>query len=291
MSDVATPRRRSSLRLQSRASEMQSTAYDRVASMIVSLLIIVGTGVVCLAVIWLSARIFARQTAVPVVIADVGSGEGPDVGDAGDLEEPVEEEIMEEAEIPEPDLQDTLSMITETVASTDLADPTATDSSKRRGRRGLGGGGGNGEPGIPREQRWEILFQEGSTLESYARQLDFFKIELGAISGTNDVFYAWNLGLPSPATRTGPGAQENRLYMTWRQGGLRAADRDLMRRAGLRDTKRIIVQFYPPDLENQLAALEQSHRGLKASQIRKTRFAVRAAGDGFEFFVKEQFRL
>lgn len=290
MSDVATPRRTSSMRLRSRASEMQSTRYDSVASMIVSLLIIVGGAVICLAVVWLSARIFARQTAVPVVIADVGSGEGPDVGEAGELDEPTEEEIAQEAEIPEPDLQDTLSLVTESVASSDLADPTATDS-KRRGRRGLGGGGGNGEPGIPREQRWEVLFLEGSTMESYSRQLDFFKIELGAISGTNDVFYAWNLSAPSPSTRTNPGAKENRLYMTWRQGGLKAADRELMRRAGLRDNKRIIVQFYPPDLENQLAALEQAYRGLKASQIRKTRFAVRAAGEGFEFFVKDQFRL
>lgn len=290
----ATPRPRT--RLDRTRSELNPSAYDTVASMILSLLVILGISATCLLVIWLSSRIFARQTAVPVVIADVGDGEGDDVSGGNELDEPELEEITQEVELPEPQVVDTLALITEAVLDTqsELADPTVNEALKNSGRRGRGtgrGGSGNGEPGIPREQRWEILFQEGSTLDLYAAQLDFFKIELGALGAGKQIFYAGSFLQGQPSTRTGAGEKEERLYMSWRQGGLKQADRDLMRRAGLKDTNRLIVQFYPPDLENQLAFLEQQFRGLKASQIRKTRFGVRQAGRGFEFFVMDQQRL
>ena len=32
-----------------------------------------------------------------------------------------------------------------------------------------------------REKAWIIIYPPGQTLEDYARQLDFFKVELGAI--------------------------------------------------------------------------------------------------------------
>lgn len=289
-----TPRART--RLDRSRSELNASAYDTVASLILSLLVILGISATCLLVIWLSSRIFARQTAVPVVIADVGDGEGDDVSGGNELDEPELEELTQEVELPEPQVVDTLALITEAVLDTqsELADPTVNEALKNSGRRGRGtgrGGSGNGEPGIPREQRWEILFQEGNTLDLYAAQLDFFKIELGALGAGKQIFYAWNFLQGKPSTRTGAGEKEERLYMSWRQGGLKQADRDLMSRSGLKDTNRLIVQFYPPDLENQLAFLEQQFRGLKASQIRKTRFGVRQAGRGFEFFVMDQQRL
>ncbi len=293
---VAHSSRPTRTRLDRSASELSTTSYDNVSSMILAMLIILGLASAFLLALWLGSRLFTRQVAVPVTIADVGGGEGDNSPTDSELEEPAIEELMQEVEIPEPEIVDTLALVTQTVMETqaELVDPTLNEATNagRRGRgNGRGSGSGDGEPGIPREERWEILFQEGSTLELYAAQLDFFKIELGALGRGNEIFYAWNFAGPKPQTRTLPGEQEKRLYMTWRQGGLKQADRDLMRRAGMNDAQRIIVQFYSPELENQLAYLEQQFRGLKASQIRKTRFGVRNAGRGFEFYVMDQQRL
>ena len=46
-------------------------------------------------------------------------------------------------------------------------------------QRGLGEGGAG--KGLPREQRWVILYSSGQSLAEYAQLLDYFKIELGAI--------------------------------------------------------------------------------------------------------------
>ena len=42
---------------------------------------------------------------------------------------------------------------------------------------GFGRGSGSGVA-----RRWEVRFIEGNTLQTYARQLDFFEIELGVLS-------------------------------------------------------------------------------------------------------------
>jgi hypothetical protein len=76
--------------------------------------------------------------------------------------------------------------------------------------------------------------------------------------------------------------------MTWRQGSLQQADRDLVGRAGLSAAGRLVVQFYPPDTENLLANVERNFRGLEATKIRKTRFGVRDAAGGYEFYVIDQ---
>jgi len=63
--------------------------------------------------------------------------------------------------------------------------------------------------------------------------------------------------------------------MSWRQGRLQEADRQLLERAGVATEGRIIVQFFPPELENTLAMLEQRFAGRDAAQIRKTIFGLR----------------
>jgi hypothetical protein len=77
--------------------------------------------------------------------------------------------------------------------------------------------------------------------------------------------------------------------MTWRTGSLKEADRELLRRAGIVSGGRDILQFYPPEVEAQLAQAEKQHAGPRdVESIRKTVFGVRRAGDGYEFYVIEQ---
>jgi len=279
--------------------KMKVSPYDRAASMLISLLIFFGITVVFLFVVWVTNRVFARQEAVPVVLQDVGGGTLDGVsGESIEIESPNQDEIAEETDLEdEPELQNTLAMVMDTLATreADLTDPSLTDeiSSSRSGAssgdgRAPGLGFGDGTPGIPRAQRWEIRFVEGATLNEYAKQLDFFGIELGVIGVINTVSYASHLSADKPTLRTGPGDQEQRLYMSWQSGTLKAADKALLSRAGIRTDGRVFVQFYPPETENRLAALEQAYAKREQSEIRKTIFGVRKAGGGYEFFVIDQ---
>ena len=156
-------------------------------------------------------------------------------------------------------------------------------------RAGIGFGQvhGPGKPGWPRH--WEVMFSK-ATLDVYARQLDFFKIELGILQPDNKIIYAYNLAKPKPDTRvvSNPAANERRYYLTWRNGEMQQADRELLVRAGVDVADPLIVKFLPPKIEAELLALEGNHAGGDAGRIRRTRFGVQADGAGFKFFVLEQ---
>lgn len=268
--------------------------------MLLALLILIGVVVFCLFAAWLGMRVFFPPfKSVPVRIEQVGGGiESGIVGESMQLDSPTPQDIAAESDLTEPELQETLKTVLDAVAirEADLADPTLTDedSTKKGGGQQTGTGnrpgygfGGTGKPGIPPHMRWEISYGDGSTLDLYARQLDFFGIELGVYT-TGKVTYAKNLSKPKPETYTGPSSADKRLYMSWRQGKLREADRELMAKAGVPAAGKVVLQFYPDPTEQMLLHLEHDFKGKDASTIRKTRFGVRPAGKGFEFYVIDQ---
>jgi len=104
----------------------------------------------------------------------------------------------------------------------------------------------------------------------------------------NKVVYASNLAKAKPDVRTGPADQEKRYYLTWRRGGLQAADRELLGRAGVDTQNKIILKFLPPEVEAELARQEKVHAGSDAQRVRKTVFLVLPAGDGYTFKVTDQ---
>jgi len=265
---------------------LKVSRYDRVAGMLLALLILIGSTVLVLLIIWLTSRIFASQVAVPVILEEIGEGGGM-LGDSMEMEAP----DMEETDLEQPALTDTLSAVTDAVAATAamLADPAIyAEINQKGGGRGDGrlAGSGSGRPGRPRH--WEVRFPEGQTLESYARQLDYFGIELGVLMPGNKVEYASQLSNPTPKRRTGPADQEKRYYLTWRKGELQQADRELLRRAGIDATGRLILKFLPPKLEMQLVQMERTRAGPEADHIRATYFVVSPKGGGYEFRITDQ---
>jgi hypothetical protein len=142
---------------------------------------------------------------------------------------------------------------------------------------------------VPRWERWQVRFS-AADLEAYARQLDYFGIELAAMGGGRaNVDYASQLSRPRPLRRAGRSQDEQRLYMTWRSGELIEADRQLLAKAGIATADRVILQFYPPQAEAMLASLERQEAGEKdLRSIRRTVFGVRPKGRQFEFFVISQ---
>jgi len=161
-------------------------------------------------------------------------------------------------------------------------------SAKGTGRRALGIGPGTG--GLPREQRWFVKFGERASLDEYAKQLDFFGIELGALLPDGRLAYMKNMLNPVPEVRyINSGSDEARLYMTWQGGERRAADTQLFAKANVNvrgDT--LIFHFYPKETENTLARLELEFRNRTVRQIRRTYYIVVPDGPGYKFEVFRQ---
>ncbi|MFV2067040.1 MAG: hypothetical protein ACC645_08670 [Pirellulales bacterium] len=280
--------------LASEAPQLALSAYDRVSSMLIALLILVSTVVTGLLIVYLSARVFARPRAVPVTLASiVGEGGGSGASFGTDLE-PMG--LDDQVSSDESHLIETLDALPQIVSQRSELLETIDDQSDTWDVKGDGPGsrpgGGRGSGGIvertPRAERWEIRFQ-AERLTDYARQLDHFGIELGMLGSDNRVHYAYNLAKSIPDRRTGPPESEGRLHMVWRAGPLAQADYDLLERAGIDPQGRIILQFYPPETEETLARKELEHAdGRGVNEIRKTVFGVKQAGDGYEFYVMEQ---
>lgn len=283
---------------EARQVRLASSAYERVASWVIALNILVGIGVLLAFLIWLS-HVMQHRTGgqATVVLVENIAGRGDHAaGFERDLEPPGMEELEDEME---PQVEQLLEAVTEVVATQAASlDTLQTPMVASSAGAGMGdsrppGPLGEGEDIIPRSERWEIRYNSNN-LQAYARQLDFFRLELGAVGGGEaQVDYAANLAQPQPTARQGPGDAEKRLYMIWTSGALRRFDRQLLEAAGVRTAGRIVVQFYPKAVEDMLARIELDYamRNGKTSvkQIRRTVFGVRPQSpDGYEYYVISQ---
>lgn len=266
--------------------------------MLVALLLILGFITLMMFLIWLSTRIFWVAPPVPVTLLDVGGGgSGQVVGGEKELEEPNPEEITE---LVDPPIEQSLEAIS-SVVTTEAQELDALDGSTSLGSgegegtgdgRGKGPGGPGTEDGIPAYERWEVRMS-ATDINEYARQLDFFGVELGVAGGGNpNVEYVSKLATASPTVRRGDPKAEKRLRFLHKTGELRAADQQLASRAGVRTDGRVVFQFYSQQMYEQLLTLEYARKGERSiSQVRKTIFGVRGTGGRYEFFVIDQFYL
>ncbi len=261
------------------APSLQPTRYDRAASLLISTLILTGSSVAVLVVLWLARP--PETVRVLPQFGEGGTGHGTNSPDPGELDEPSRSELSQVA-------------VTEPI--TELSKLLSRDSIAAVSAIEIGGPVGDSRPpgppappdDVPRGERWEIRY-EASSLRSYARQLDFFEIELGAVGEKPLVDYVSHLSKDSPTTRSARGSDEKRLYLTWRGGRLQAMDRALLENAGVDVEGRIQLQFYPRKVEDTLARLESEYaKDGRIEKLRKTVFGVRPTNDGFEFYVVEQ---
>lgn len=276
--------------------DMRVSRYDQVAGMLVSLLILIGCAVAIMFIIWLTMTLVFKQRAVPIKLVENAAGRGDNPpGFERDMLAPGMEEMPELAE---PQLEAALEAVTDAVsavaASTDVLNTASTVTSKGEGGRGDSrppGPEGEGDDIIPRWERWEIRWIS-TGIPAYARQLDYFGIELGAAGGSPMMDYASNLSAGSPKKRQGISKDEKRLFMTWKGGTLQQFDKTLLSRAGIGTNGRIMFQFYPEEVEDRLAWIEkvnadkEGHTSVK--EYLKTIFGVRAKGREYEFYVAEQ---
>ena len=136
--------------------------------------------------------------------------------------------------------------------------------------------------------RWEIRFPSGDTAETYARQLDGLGIELGVIGGGDRIAYGSHFSQEHPEQRRSRGRRTPVLY-DLASGAMRDLDNALLSRAKISTTDRIVAQFYPPQWETTLAALEKQFAGdHPLAEVRHTVFALVPRDKGYEFRVVEQ---
>jgi hypothetical protein len=275
--------------------------YEQVAGLLLALIVMSALGVVVLGAAWLSGQVTPAPLSSPVAL-EMGAG-----GQLGSehtenllIEAPDTATIGASTDLAEPQVQHTMAQVLDALAVTqvDLSEPQTADATAAGGPGGTIGLGNYPSigpisliPGRPREQRWVINYQEGASLEGYAEQLDWFKIELGVVGNGRQIQYARKLSVARPETRTGSGDQEERLYFVWRDGDLKRADLKLLKKAGIETTpSTIVVHFFDATLESRLATLEYDYAGRAAKDIRRTRFGVRKGrGDEkYEFYVIDQ---
>jgi hypothetical protein len=278
---------------------LNASGYDRASSGLLALLTVVGLAVLVLGTSWLNARMHGDRVIPPPPPKKsptehwaIYQGEGNPLTGKPRFD-PVKNEQLQLSDAEDDLLKKTLENATKEAAS----QAAAFDLPPLSNEKGFGIGDGNDMDGFrtpsktpPQEllRRWEVRFAKGMTLDEYARQLDFFHIELAVLLPNGRVAYASNLSKRRPDGRTGEAANESRYYLVWRSGELQQADRQLLGRAGIDVGDRPIVKFLPPPLEAQLVALEKAHAGEKFNRLRSTRFGIRAEGDGYAFHVVGQ---
>ncbi|WP_425616339.1 hypothetical protein NA78x_006287 [Anatilimnocola sp. NA78] len=285
-----------------RNAGLQVSAYDQVAGGLIAILTIFGFIVIMMFIIWASSRIwFPEQPAIPVmVLEDVGGGgSGNGTGGSGEasdqqFEEPSSQEL---AEVSDAKIEQTLDAIS-LVVTPEVADLSIAETSSGFGNgvgtgtgdgRGPGPGGPGTSDGIPSWERWEVRLN-ATTTEEYAKQLDFFKIELGiAGGGSPNVTYVSNVTSDKPTVRVGNPKDEKRLRFMHRSGLLRDADRRLAQKAGVNVDNKVVFQFYSPETYTNLLTLENVKKGQRRIiEVRRTVFGVKNTAGRYEFFVISQ---
>jgi len=275
---------------------LRVSRYDQVAGMLLATLMVLGFVTLMMFMVWLSNRLFWVTPAVPVtVLEDVGGGgSGQVYGSEQQLEEPSPEEVVQPTEIP---IEQTLDSISTVVAAKAqdieaVYGSTSLGSGDGKGTgdgRGKGPGGPGTADGIPAYERWEIRMA-ATNLDEYAKQLDFFQVELGVAGGGNpNVDYISKLSDGKPTVRIGNPQDERRLRFLQRSGELRAADRQLAEKAGVKTDGRIVFQFYSDATYKSLLALEAARKGnRRIKDVRRTVFGVKANRGRYEFYVIDQ---
>lgn len=277
---------------------LRISSYDRASSLLIALLVLLGVVVGCLVLVWYGGQVLIAPAPVPVQLTELAGGsEFGVLGESLEIVAPTAEQIAQETDLEFPQFEETLAAAIDTLAAhqAELVDPlqsTSPNSGQAGGSQGTGNapalGEGEGAGGLPRAQRWEVLLAEGRTLRQYAALLERFGIELGVVGATSQLVYVYDLASDKPRTRTGPRLDEQRMYMSYRGGALAEADRRLVAQAGVDASGKVIVQFLPAELENQLAHLEQQFAGRQPTDIRRTLFGVRGEGPRSRFYVIAQ---
>ena len=288
------------------------TQYDRTVSGLLAMILGVASIVGWLFIQYMAMQAFNGPTSAPLEIIEVsGGGGGTADGTVGESETievagaaygaAASNNESNASEFEEPSVAMTPNVVYdglvgdgEAVMTQDMGPAVNSGSAVATGRRSSqkgtgrpGYGFGPGTGGVPREQRWNIIYDSGQTVEEYAKALDAMGVEVAVANG-NQLTYARNLSAAKPLVRTGNPETEQRLYFLWLGGGRKAIDQQLFRNAGIEPGQGAIFHFYSKEVADRLAQLEVGFAKRQPGQIKRTRFRVSKNGNGYDLVVASQ---
>ncbi len=272
--------------------QLTVNTYDRTATLIIALLILVGTTVLGLMIVFFADKLQTTVQPIPVVPVEATSSSA-NQGLAAEPDPPGSEEAEE---LEDPQLEDMLETLTDAVTAKEvlLSDEELEAEDVAGKGKGLGDARmpGTGNDGViervPRWERWKIRFEPKSASE-FAQWLDYHKIEIGVLGRDNLVHYAFDLSKSSKQTREGEPTRESRGYTSAADGPMPALTERLAREADIAKLGNIVLLFYPFEVESILWTLENEYsEGRDVNSIRETVFTVVPSGSHFEFKVIDQ---
>jgi len=264
-----------------RKYQLTVNAYDRTATLLIALLIMVGVAVSGLLVVFFASRQFPTIEPIPVVPVEATSANA----NQGLADQPDPPGSEEAPDLSEPQLQDTLDALTAAVSLSEvLLSDEMLDAEKEAGKgKGLGdarlaGPGGDGVvERVPRWQRWKIRFEPDSA-KDFAQWLDYHQVEIGVLGRDNLVHFAYELRSNSPKSRSGDPRKETRGYTSAADGPMPNLTNQLARKADILRHGSVVLLFYPFKVESILYTLEKQyakeHGITDVNRLRETVFTV-----------------
>ena len=267
---------------ESRAFATQVSHYDRFSAGLVAGITIAAFFAGLLLLLVAGRRIYS-DSRMPTVIS-LGEAPAAASGSAA-LDEPRENELTDVAQ---PDASVAMAAIAASIEQTKgIGNSFTEDGEEEDDDDELEIGDVMPPPTIPAWERWEIKFTTTSVKE-YARQLDFFEIELAAINRKKPTLdYASHLSTAKPTRRVGRRQDEPRLYFVHSgTSALKEMTRRLLTDAGIDSSDRFLAQFFPKAAQESLLAVEKASLGDRPlAKVTKTVFGIRPAKMAYEFYV------
>ncbi len=279
---------------------MQTERVDKVSSLLLSLIVLVGLSVVGLGILFSIGNAVVEERKNPQPM-DVGQGGDGKIFEKG-LDVPTNEEVEQ---LNEPTAEQAIVMATEVISNVagsfeGIESETNANSSGDggHGKRNAGADGkGSGSGGTPRNERWMLKFT-ACDKRNYARQLESFKIKIGAIGGgiaTVDSL----ANVASAPTRNSGASKDFRgvlYFASTNSNVLEQYEKQILQAAGVPVDGRQILKFIPDETEELLAQAEAEFylanrsKDLRIAEVVKTVFECRLKKDGvgYEFVVIDQ---
>ncbi|MEW4488117.1 hypothetical protein AB1L42_08545 [Thalassoglobus sp. JC818] len=279
---------------------MKLTFFDRLSAGMIAFVLGLILVVIAIVIWWATTRPPKQTFLVPMEMVEISGGAEDGAPDetlkVESPEDPAEnpspnEEVLDEQELTEV-VDNVVELADQATQQAQQVNAVSTDASGTpgsadgTGRRGLGSGPGEG--GIPNEQRWFIRYSDEASISEYAKQLDFFGIEMGALLPSGQLVLLSGMSSTPKKVTKSSGKGETRLYMTWQAGNRKAADAELFKRAGVDVSDAILFHFYPKKTEQLLLQTEFEYAKRNAKEIRRTYFVVTRKGSGYNFVVTRQ---
>jgi len=273
-------------------ADTRVSRYDVVSALLVASLLIIGFLTVILGLIWVTSNFnYDQQTTYEQIEAPGAEGDEKPEGFEDDAFDPGVEDFPE---VETPQLAQALEAVSDAVSSVkaNLADRSgsAAVSGAGKGYGSREGGPGGGSDVLPEYRRWKITYK-AEDIDTYKRQLSFWKIDIGILKRNSDDVYRVNdpAGPANviPTNRTNEGKS---LYFAHTKQRMMRWDEAIAVAAGVNTEETNLIQFYSNEARARIR--EQEAKFLATDQratrdIRSTMIRLVEIDGGFDFVVDQ----